>query len=205
LAKPLRELVRLHCERLVLPGPVDRVRLWADQTIRLRPRQEKLFPDPAAAVGGHISQLIERLSSRLGAAAVVRPVAQADPLPERSIRYMPVIGKADARHETRDTRSRRDSCLVSRVSCPIPNRPLRLFNPPIRIAVEGSGPPTAFHWQGRRHAVGRWWGPERIETGWWRGGIVRRDYYRVETTAGRRLWLFRDLVGGGWFLHGSFE
>ena len=65
LAKPLRELVRLHCDRLVLPGPVDRVRLWADQTIRLQPRQEKLFPDPDAAVGVYVSQLIERLSSRL--------------------------------------------------------------------------------------------------------------------------------------------
>ena len=91
---------------------------------------------------------------------------------------------------------------------PMSHRPLRI-NPPIRIEVElvnaGDSPLAAFHWQRRRHAVDRWWGPERIETGWWRGGIVRRDYYRVETTTGRRVWLFRDLVGGGWFLHGSFE
>jgi protein ImuB len=194
-------LIRLHCDRLVLPGPVDRVRLWADQTILLRPQQDKLFPDPAAAAGIHVSQLIERLSSRLGTAAVVRPVFQPDPLPERAVRYVPVI-----RHETRDTRHEtkitRVSCLVSHVSCPI--RPLRLFNPPLHIAVEGLGPPTAFRWQ-ERHAVARCWGPERIETGWWRNGIVRRDYYRVETTTGRRFWLFRDLVGGEWFLHGSFE
>ena len=75
---------------------------------------------------------------------------------------------------------------VSIVRCAFSRRP-------IRITVEADGPPAAFHWQGRRHAVGRWWGPERIETGWWRGGIVRRDYYRVETTTGRRVWLFRDL------------
>jgi protein ImuB len=34
---------------------------------------------------------------------------------------------------------------------------------------------------------------------------VRRDYYRVETAEGHRFWLFRDLVGGRWHLHGSFE
>jgi protein ImuB len=207
LAKPLRELIRLHCERLVLPGPVDRVRLWADQTIRLRPRQEKLFPDPAAAVSGYVSQLIERLSSRLGPTAVVRPIAQADPLPERAVRYIPLVSRPQDRgQKTEDRGQWRRNCPLSSVLCPLlPDRPLRLFNPPIRIAVDGLGPPTAFHWQHHRHAVGRCWGPERIETGWWRGGIVRRDYYRVETTAGRRLWLFRDLVGGAWFLHGSFE
>jgi protein ImuB len=33
---------------------------------------------------------------------------------------------------------------------------------------------------------------------------VRRDYYLVETTAGRRFWLFRALEDGRWFLHGAF-
>ena len=28
---------------------------------------------------------------------------------------------------------------------------------------------------------------------------------QVETTTGRRYWLFRDLDDGGWFLHGTFE
>ena len=118
LAKPLRELVRLHCDRLELPGPVDRVRLWADQTIPLRPRQENLFADPAAALGGYFSQLVERLSSRLGPTAVLRPVRQADPLPERAVRYVALI-RSDTRHETRDTRQKRSSSRVSlsRVSC----------------------------------------------------------------------------------------
>ena len=36
-------------------------------------------------------------------------------------------------------------------------------------------------------------GPERIETLWWRGPSVRRDYYRVATESGRHLWMFRRL------------
>ena len=49
------------------------------------------------------------------------------------------------------------------------------------------------------------WGPERIETGWWRGRPVGRDYYGVETASAARFWLFRRLRDGKWFLHGMFE
>ena len=49
------------------------------------------------------------------------------------------------------------------------------------------------------------WGPERIETGWWMGRHVRRDYFRVETSAGLRFWLFRQAGEDRWFLHGVFE
>jgi protein ImuB len=49
------------------------------------------------------------------------------------------------------------------------------------------------------------WGPERIETGWWRGRAVGRDYYRVATTTGRRFWRFRHLGDGQWFVQGMFE
>ena len=48
-------------------------------------------------------------------------------------------------------------------------------------------------------------GPERIESGWWDGGDVRRDYYRVETRAGQRGWAFRTVGDDGpLLLHGWF-
>lgn len=48
-------------------------------------------------------------------------------------------------------------------------------------------------------------GPERLETGWWDGAQVRRDYYLAETAQGQRAWIF-CLPGerGGWRLHGWF-
>lgn len=191
LAKPLRELVRLHVERLALPGPFDSVSLRAGATVRLRPRQEALFADPDGG-GQPLAALVERLSSRLGPDAVVRPVRQADALPELAVRFEPLVG--------RRSRPSSDGQLAARG-----HRPLRLFAPPVAVAVEGDGPPAAFVWCQQRHAVARWRGPERIETGWWRRGGVRRDYYRVETAEGRRFWLFCDLISGAWFLHGSFE
>ncbi len=48
------------------------------------------------------------------------------------------------------------------------------------------------------------WGPERIETGWWRGPTTRRDYWRVETETHQQFWVFRDLRTGRWYLHGTF-
>ena len=48
-------------------------------------------------------------------------------------------------------------------------------------------------------------GPERLETGWWDGGEVRRDYYVVETAQGQRGWAFCAAgEQGGWMLHGWF-
>jgi protein ImuB len=89
-----------------------------------------------------------------------------------------------------------------------PARPLCLKPRPAAIdvvAVFPGGPPLRFRWQGRDFQVLRHWGPERIETGWWRGPTVRRDYYRVETTAGPRFWIFRQNQRADWFLHGAFE
>ncbi|MHA6492778.1 Y-family DNA polymerase [Pseudomonas borbori] len=48
-------------------------------------------------------------------------------------------------------------------------------------------------------------GPERIESGWWDGEDVRRDYYRIETRAGQRGWAYRPAGGQGpLLLHGWF-
>jgi len=93
-----------------------------------------------------------------------------------------------------------------------------------------SGPPVRFRLASQSgspmHEVVKAHGPERIETAWWRGPTVRRDYYVVETVAGGRYWIFRRLgfrrldfrrldfrrLGSGpasrpgseWFLHGTF-
>lgn len=48
-------------------------------------------------------------------------------------------------------------------------------------------------------------GPERIESGWWDGGDVRRDYYLLQTACGRRAWAYQAVGEGdrlmlqGWF------
>ena len=48
-------------------------------------------------------------------------------------------------------------------------------------------------------------GPERIETGWWDGREVLRDYFVARDERGVRLWIYRDRCEPhGWYLHGLF-
>ena len=143
-----------------------------------------------------LAALIDRLSSRLGPDAVLRPELAADPLPERSVRYRRLVQGDKKRSPVRG-------------GAPLPwQRSLTLLTPPqplTVVAVVPDGPPIAFQRQGKQLRIARHFGPERIETGWWRGRSVRRDYYRVETEDGERLWLFRRLEDNRWFLHGVFS
>ena len=104
-------------------------------------------------------------------------------------------------------------------------RPLSLFSEPIPIAVAADhGPfslsvsspslPSRIRLGGKVHCIAHYWGPERIETGWWQGPSIRRDYYRIETDSGRWWWIFRNLISKTqvsnnasryrWMLHGQF-
>lgn len=55
-------------------------------------------------------------------------------------------------------------------------------------------------------------GPERIETHWWTGQDIQRDYYIARNLQGMSLWIFRDLklskesatAHSCWFLQGLF-
>jgi protein ImuB len=43
-------------------------------------------------------------------------------------------------------------------------------------------------------------GPERIESGWWDGADMRRDYYVIETASCQRAWAFRPAGEDGPFM-----
>lgn len=75
-------------------------------------------------------------------------------------------------------------------SPPTPPRPIWLLPRPIPLR----GPaPTVLA------------GPERLETGWWDGGDIRRDYYVLELATGQRAWAFCPPgTRGPYMLHGWF-
>jgi protein ImuB len=96
-----------------------------------------------------------------------------------------------------------------------PTRPIRLFARPEPIEATAEvpdGPPAQFTWRRVRHVVARVEGPERIAAEWWRdetGDVLMRDYFRVESRDGVRVWLFREWLHDPkgptrWFLHGVF-
>jgi protein ImuB len=77
---------------------------------------------------------------------------------------------------------------------------------PSRRELTSNELPGAFRRSGKIHRIARHWGPERIETDWWQGDSIRRDYYRVETDQGHWWWIFRCLgrQPNCWMLHGYF-
>jgi protein ImuB len=162
-------------------------------------RQHELLVDKTRDDPRQLAMLVNRLSSRLGRLGVVSPQLQAGALPERAYQYTALTGgRPRKRSGSRKTKSP--------TACPL-ERPLWLRSPPLPLDVVSlapSGPPALLHYKNQSHHVARHWGPERIETRWWRGRSVRRDYYRVETSTGNRYWIFRRLQDGRWFLHGDF-
>lgn len=200
--RDLRELLRLRLDRITLSAEVCRVHLLVTQTAGIPCHQRELFDiGQERQRRRELARLLDRLSSRLGAQAVLRPRICPDHQPEYAVRFRPVVW-AD-----KPDQKKRSAQRVCRMALPL-SRPVRLQPRPVAVevmAVIPDGPPVRFTWKGRSYAVERWWGPERIATGWWRIRDVQRDYYRVETEEGRRFWLFREVREEDWFLHGTFE
>ena len=140
---------------------------------------------------------MERLSSRLGSQSVVRPQLVPDAQPESACEYRAWTASSPP---TPDQEINADwQAALART------RPLRLLATPEPLRVLARVVVDHLWWGNRQFQIARAWGPERIETGWWREADIRRDYYRIETDHGDHLWIFRCLQTGGWFVHGAYE
>lgn len=75
---------------------------------------------------------------------------------------------------------------------------------PIRVEADAWLTPHRFEWQAESHRVQhvakRW----RVDTAWWQGRIWR-EYFKLVTTDGLLVILYRDLLGGGWFLQRVYD
>ncbi len=220
-AKHLGELLKLRWESVRLAAPISTLSIEVTAVAGLPHEQQEFFtPNRRRDASRHLASLVERLSSRLGREAVVQPVLLPDAQPEYASVDLPWTDpshgakRKEGGKKARQGRSRTTKLpqLVRR-GAPPGIRPIWLAEPPIALSVISivpAGPPAQIHFDGADHRVVRAWGPERIETGWWRAAQrsgqagARRDYYRVETASGRRFWLFRRLGDARWFLHGEF-
>ncbi len=217
VAQPTRVFARLwnllatRLGDLRLPAPVYAVQLWARHLEPLDDEQGELFITDYEAIRAR-RDLLDRLALRLGVDAVVRAEALSDHQPERACRYVPLVGPAAGQpSRRRPAASGKGEGEVSHfvgAQAVTHHRPVRLLPVPVAIsatAIVPDGPPITFRLHGRQQVVASCVGPERIETGWWRGPYLRRDYYRVTTTEGRHCWLFRARDTNCWFLQGWFD
>ena len=194
----LQRLLELQAETLSLTEPVTGISLHVLQDALLTSRQRELFANRKYHAKQDLADLVDCLNSRLGTRSVLRVFLQNDDQPENAYREEPMVAEHVAKRRS----------ATKRLHFLPLERPLCLVNPPVLLPVTtevSSGSPICFSYATQKHKVFRYWGPERIETGWWRRSGVRRDYYRVETTEGLRFWLFRCLQIGDWFLQGVFD
>jgi protein ImuB len=175
---------RLACTEL--PEPVRTVRLRSGPLLEVREESGDLFArDPRRSAG--VPQLVERLRARLGAGAVHGIRLVPEHRPESAWKTGDILLFSDP---TRAGEKTGECHLFSR-------RPLWLLAEP--EPLEGRERPR---YEGPLEIEE---GPERIESGWWDGRDVRRDYYVARTATGVRLWVFRERrAQKRWFLHGVF-
>jgi len=176
---------------LVLPSPVESMVLRSSAWVAHRPESGQLTAqDPrGAALAGDAGLFLDRLRARLGDQAVRGLCWVAEHRPERAYRSVPVQHLLSTRPQA-----------ISAAALPsLATRPLWLLRAPVLLTqVAGTpcytGPLVLCE------------GPERIESGWWDGSGIARDYYRAHNPHGIRLWIFRTraLNGLQWFLHGFF-
>lgn len=191
----IADLLRFQQEKLRLPSSVVGLLMEAMDVAPLEADQQELFDGGKRGHARHFSMLLNRLSSRLGAEAVLVPCLLPNPVPERAERL----------HCASDASSTASTAFPARFHGL--DRPTALFSEPRPvevIAIVPDGPPSVLFWQGKRFDIAHASEPERIESGWWEGEYVCRDYYRVETTSGQWLWVFRRLQDHRWFWHGEF-
>jgi protein ImuB len=210
LATPSRDpdrlcvLLRERLGRIQLPEATHTLGLTCNDASPMGDTTVDLFTS-APPEHESLGRLIERLHARLGPGGLWRVNPYPDHRPEAAYRI-----------EWVEDLTRLTTAGMPKKNCTAPDqvpykrpaglpRPLWLLHTPVALAERNTRP----FWHGPLALVA---GPERIETGWWDGNLVERDYFVAENDEHILVWIFRSRTGrsnqrsgpGTWYLHGLF-
>ena len=188
---PLLQQFAKPLDDLKIEFGADWFRLHADHIESVRFKQTKFGTDERAKES--FDRLVTTLGNRLGFDHVRRFTAHDSHLPEREFMQTEAVSRAQA--ERWEHRPRK--------------RPIRLFPEPEYLRPLAPGrPPGRFEWRRKTYETAKASGPERLTPEWWREEKGRlRDYWRVETQEGPRLWLvtYPGAAASEWFIAGKFS
>ncbi|MAY45109.1 MAG: DNA methylase [Rhodobacteraceae bacterium] len=197
----VRPLVEMKLDGIDAGFGIDMLRLEAVETEPIHDREMVGHLGAGAAVRARLAgntgldDLIARLGARVGLEAITRRHPVSSHIPEKTAQVMAAAWSEPARDWPPPERA----------------RPLVMWRPEPVMAPDRPAVPERFRWRGRDWALEVAAGPERIAPEWWlddpewRSGV--RDYWRVTTGAGERLWLFYahgGAMSSGWFCQGKF-
>jgi protein ImuB len=155
-----------------------------------RAAEAKLAPGGGAGE----EALLNRIGTRVGMEAITRFAPGDSHIPEKSYQTLAAAW----------------SGALADWPAPVHRRPATLLGLEVLTPLAPGRPPARFRWRRREMILAQAEGPERIAPEWWlddpawRSGA--RDYWRVETDDGTRLWLCQTLGEGqgNWFVQGDF-
>ncbi len=188
----LAELLAGRLEALSLPEPVRACELRSGRLLPFAPERRSLWQpgEQGGSAGSEAPGLIERLRAHLGPEAVEGLALLPAHRPECA---WAVTGPPPVRANRRAA-PESDNAGAARAA----PRPLWLLPVPEPLSMRDGLPR-------HRGALRLLTDPERIESGWWDGRDVARDYYVAVDCHGVRLWVFRERAAPhAWFLHGVF-
>ena len=186
----LLRLSREHFLRQPLPAPITGLALEVgDFEVQAAVPAEDLFSQrPTAGDGARDwPRFVDRLRARLGDDALQRVLVHAEHRPENAGVTQPMAITATTSVRPQESATR------------WPARPVWLVRQPIPLAQTGELPDFDGPLQLEPER-------ERIQSGWWDGQAVARDYFVARDQHGSKLWVFQELAGRrGWYLHGIFD
>lgn len=202
-ADRMRPLLMMKADEIDAGFGIDMIRLIATVTEPVHAHQHRGHSDAASdgttrlSRGVGMDDLLGRIGGRVGLETITRMHPADSHIPEKTSKLLAAAWSEPAKAWPR---------------APAP-RPLELWCPEIVTVPENTKAslPANFRWRGRFLETYAALGPERIAPEWWlddpdwRTGV--RDYWRVTTRTGERLWLYYGHGGTqspGWFCHGSF-
>jgi len=210
LATPSRDpdrlcvLLRERLGRIQLPEATHTLGLTCNDASPMADTNIDLFTS-APPEHESLGRLIERLHARLGPGGLWRVNPYPDHRPEAAYRieWVEDLTRLTTAGIPKTSRAPTDRISPTRPAG-LP-RPLWLLHTPVALAERNTRP----FWHGPLALVA---GPERIETGWWDGNLVERDYFVAENDEHILVWIFRSRTGrsnqgsgpGTWYLHGLF-
>lgn len=204
----IRPLLHLKLDQIDAGFGIDCLRLEAlatEAVSAVQHRGQIEVTEQALANAGRVpvgsaqalEDLIGRLGARLGTEAVLRLHPADSHVPAKSAKVL--MAAWSQPHD-------------GPWPAPPGPRPLVMFRPEPVDAPGVPDLPTRFRWRRRAFRLRMAAGPERLQPEWWledpdwRGGT--RDYWRVETEGGERLWLFFGRGGAvtdQWYCEGVFS
>jgi len=184
-------LLESHFDRLSIPAPVVAIKIEVKKFDAFFAKNDSLLKGEASGSApysdSNLNQFMEQLQARLGENHVKSVSSAAQHCPEY----------ANLQLDYKENPNRGGRVAISPEVSANP-RPLWLLQKPKQLNINKG---KLFY----RKPIAIVSGPERIETHWWSGIDVCRDYYVAKEHSGSKLWIFREKSGKrNWFLHGFF-